>query len=369
MKILRYLSRDVLIHMLAVSGVLLVIIFSGRFVKYLAEAASGDLAPGILLPVIVYRVPGFLELIVPLGLFIGILMAYGRLYMQSEMVILAAAGLSPSRLALITLAPALPVAVLVACLSLWLAPLGASRSDALLHAPESSQGFNAVTAGRFQTRRGSNQVSYAQTVSADGVLHGVFLYDGGRDRHGRLQMQVTVAETGEIRFDPGSGDRYLELHDGYRYDGYPGDLDYRVTRFRLYGQLLPEPAGGIRNSDPVDGRSTRALLRSAAAEDRAALHWRLSLPVLVPIVALVALSLSRTDHRRGRYVGMAPALLIYLAYLMLLANTRSAIAGGAAGPARMWAVHGGFLCLSLAMLYWPRWRTALRLRRAPRAAT
>ncbi len=82
MKILRYLGVDVLVHMVAVSFVLLVIIISGRFVKYLAEAAVGDLAADILLPVLVYRLPGFLELIVPLGLFIGILMSYGRLYVE-----------------------------------------------------------------------------------------------------------------------------------------------------------------------------------------------------------------------------------------------------------------------------------------------
>ena len=95
MKILRYLNREVMTHMVAVSFVLLVIIFSGRFVKYLAEAATGDIAADILLPVMFYRLPGFLELIIPLGLFIGILMSYGRMYVESEMVVLSACGISP----------------------------------------------------------------------------------------------------------------------------------------------------------------------------------------------------------------------------------------------------------------------------------
>ena len=113
MKILRYLALDVLVHMVAVSFVLLVIIISGRFVKYLAEAAVGDLAAGILVPVLLYRLPGFMELIIPLGLFIGILMSYGRLYVESEMVIFTATGISPQRLAGYTLVPALLVMVIV----------------------------------------------------------------------------------------------------------------------------------------------------------------------------------------------------------------------------------------------------------------
>jgi len=249
--------------------------------------------------------------------------------------------------------------VLVAALSLWLTPVGASRSDALLQAPESSQGLNAVAAGRFQVRRGSTTVSYANTVSPDGVMHGVFLSDGGTNSRGRPHMQVTVAEEGEVRFDPQTGVRYLELRNGYRYNGYPGELDYRVVQFGRYGEMMPEPAGGIRTADPVDGRPTRALLQSPSDEDRAALHWRLSLPVMVPIIAIIALCMSRTDHRRGRYIKLAPAFILYLLYLVLLARSRGWIADGDAAPAQLWMIHGLFALLALGMLYGPWLRSRL----------
>jgi lipopolysaccharide export system permease protein len=368
MKILRYLSREVLTHMVAVSFVLLVIIFSGRFVKYLAEAAVGDLAGDILLPVMLYRLPGFLELIIPLGLFIGILMSYGRLYVESEMVVLTACGVSPSRMALYTLAPATMVMLLVAALSLWITPLGAARSEALLDDPDSSQGLQTLAAGRFQSRRGSKMVSYAQHIEAEtGVMHSVFLSQR-TERDGRPRLEVTVAREGEILVDD-SGARYLELRNGYRYAGLPGPLDYRVVSFDRFGELIPEPEGGIRTAAPVDGRPTTQLLTSQQTEDIAALHWRLSIPVMVPIVAVIALCLSRTDQRRGRYMKMAPAFLIYLAYLMLLANVRSAIEDDEAGPALMWAVHGLFLTLACAMLWGPGYFSRWMQRRSIRAAT
>jgi lipopolysaccharide export system permease protein len=363
MKILRYLSRDVLVHMLAVSFVLLVIIVSGRFVKYLAEAAVGDLAADILLSVMLYRMPGFLELIIPLGLFIGILMSYGRLYVESEMVILTACGVSPTRLAAYTLVPAALVMLLVGSLSLYITPLGAARSEALLDDPNSSQGLQTLASGRFQTRHGSNTVSYAQSISGDGLMSSVFLSQRRREDDGKLRMLVTVAEEGEIKLDPVSGARYLELRNGYRYDGYPGQLDYQVVSFERFGELIPEPKGGIRTADPVDGRPTTQLLQSSLLEDKAALQWRLSLPLMVPIVALMAMCLSRTDHRRGRYVKMAPAFLIYLAYLMLLANARSAIEDGGGVAGGMWWVHCIFLALALALLYAPAWWARLKHRR------
>ncbi|MBA6412588.1 LPS export ABC transporter permease LptF [Parahaliea sp. F7430] len=365
MKILRYLTRDILTHMLAVSFVLLVVIFSGRFVKYLAEAAVGDLAADILLPVMFFRLPGFLELIVPLGLFIGILMAYGRLYVESEMVVLSACGVSPSRLAAYTMVSAGLVTLLVALLSLVVTPLGAARSAELLQDPASSQGLQSLAAGRFQTRRHSGIVSYAESVSPDtGIMHSVFLSQRNDSADGGSAMVVTVAEEGEIKMDPESGARYLELRNGYRYEGTPGRLDYRVVQFARFGELIPEPQGGIRTAAAVDGRPTRELLNSELPQDIAALYWRLSLPIMVPIVALIALCLSRTDHRRGRYIKMAPAFLVYLLYLMLLANARSAVEEGESGVLGGFiGVHLLFLALGLGMLHggnltarWKYWR-------------
>ena len=75
MLIFRYLARDLLSSTFAVCTVLLLVILSGRFVKYLAQAAAGELDAGILLAVIGYRLPGFLELILPLAFFLGILCA------------------------------------------------------------------------------------------------------------------------------------------------------------------------------------------------------------------------------------------------------------------------------------------------------
>jgi lipopolysaccharide export system permease protein len=177
MKLRRYLSVDVLAHTVAVSAVLLAIILTGRFVKYLAEAASGKLAAEILLPVMFYRLPGFLELLLPLGLFIGILMAYGRLYVESEMVILSACGVGPGQLARFTLLPALLVTVLVAGLALYLTPQGAAQSEALLSDPRALQGLQLLAAGRFQPRGDDGTVSYAASVDPRaGLLRQVFLY-------------------------------------------------------------------------------------------------------------------------------------------------------------------------------------------------
>ncbi len=152
MIVFRYLSREVLVTMSAVSAVLLVIIMSGRFIKYLAQAAQGLLDPGSLFLIMAFRIPGFLQLILPLGLFLGILLAYGRLYLESEMTVLSATGMSQKRLLGYTMAPALLVAILVAWLSLFLAPQGINQFALLLNKQDTLTEFDTLVPGRFSPR-------------------------------------------------------------------------------------------------------------------------------------------------------------------------------------------------------------------------
>ena len=58
--IFRYLGRQVLTTMFAVALVLLLVFMSGRFLQYLAAAARGEFAAGVLFIIMGYRLPEFL---------------------------------------------------------------------------------------------------------------------------------------------------------------------------------------------------------------------------------------------------------------------------------------------------------------------
>ena len=370
MRVGRYLASAVLGHTGAVTLVLLAIIITGRFVKYLAQAATGELAADVLLPVMLFRLPGFLELLLPLGLFIGILMAYGRLYVESEMVVLSACGLGPRRLAWMTMAPASLITLVVALLSLYLTPLGAQRSEQLLSAPSALQGLQLVGEGRFQAWGGGDGVAYSRSIDQEaGTLRQIFVFETSPDEKGRVTDSVLVASSGRVQRREDLGARYLELEHGTQYTsedqaGEPGQASaepaeqsagdasrtFTVARFETFGQRLPELAAKVR-SKAVDGTPTEELLASPDPEAKAALHWRLSLIVMVPIVTLIAFSLSKTNHRRGRYLQLAPALLVHLCYLLLLASARTRVAEGEAGLSQLWLIHTVFLVFALVLLF------------------
>lgn len=345
--------------MVAVSAVLLLIIMSGRFVRYLAEAAAGKLDAGVLLTLMGFRLPSFLELIIPLGFFIAILLAYGRLYVDSEMTVLSACGMSENKLIAYTMSIALFVALIVATFSLYISPIGVKASEALLTEQRTRTEFETLTPARFHKMSNRDGVSYAQAISSDKKrLEKVFLAGTGETDE---KLSLLTAETGETVINASNGKRYLVLEDGYQYRGQPGELDYEVIKFDRYSQYVPEPEYEARAKKATDAMSTIDLLEAKTPEAKAALQWRLSIPVLVLVVALMAVPLSRTQPRKGRYVKMIPAILLYIIYLVGSNAARGWIEEGKAPtPYLLWLVHILFFCLAVMMIGAPKLLGALR---------
>jgi lipopolysaccharide export system permease protein len=376
--IFRYLSRELLLTFSAVSAVLLVIIMSGRFIKYLAQAAQGVLDPGVLFLIMGFRLPGFLQLILPLGLFLGILLAYGRLYLDSEMTVLSATGVSQRRLLAYTLAPAALVALLVAWLSLSLAPQGVSQVARILNEQDALTEFDTLVPGRFQSMKDGSRVTYTENLSDDrSVLSGLFISekrttpgssatsnkdDGKKKDPG---IAVLVAEQGHQKIQE-DGSRYLVLENGYRYDGNPGQADYRAIKYDTYAVLLPKPAVSAEVNER-EALPSSTLFGSRQPREQAELQWRLSLPLLVFIVTLLAVPLARVNPRQGRFLKLLPAILLYMAYLALLIAARGALDKGKLPLSLgLWWVHALFLLIGLALLFWTPLQLKWSRRRAGR---
>ncbi|MBU2887331.1 LPS export ABC transporter permease LptF [Gilvimarinus agarilyticus] len=349
MIIYRYLAREILLTMVAVSGTLLLIIMSGRFVKYLAEAATGKLAVDVLFSIMFYRLPGFLELVIPLGFLIAILLAYGRMYMDSEMVVLSACGMSPAKLLKLTMLPTVLVALFVGSMSLWVSPWGAAKTELLFAEQRSRNEFTMLRPGHFQSI-GDNSFAYVQSVSNDREkLNNLFLAQLAPDG-----PTIAVAQSGNQFFHPQYNQRFLELHHGVRYQGVPGSAAFQVTEFERLGQFVPEPEVTAAQTNEADSKTTLSLLSATDAPSQVALQWRLSMPIMVLVVALIAVPLSRTNPRQGRFLKMLPAIILYLVYVASLSSLRSSIEeGGFPLWPGLWLVHGVFLLLALIIFIGP----------------
>lgn len=358
MLIVRYLTRDILVNTGAVSLVVFLVVFSSQFVRRLADVAEGDLAAGFLASIMFFSIPSYLELILPLGFFVGLMLALGRLYTDSEMVVLSASGIGPWHLLRWVLVSGAAVGILSAGLSLGLTPWTKTKVLNLVTEASNEKGLAAFVPGRFQRRSGGFDTFYAESIESDKQgLKGLFVAEQGLSSAGEPLVTITYAERGRVVSSQEHGGRYLELLNGRRYQGQPGQLEYRVTEFEVLGERLPDAdsAGSAFGDDLYDALPTQMLFLEKNSASTATLHWRLSL-VLMPFnLALLALGLARTDRRRGRYTMLLPAIVLYLVYLVGLASLRGAAAEGAS-VGSLWGLHAVIAGIGCVVLLWPQWR-------------
>ncbi len=328
----RYIAREVLLSWLSVTTVLLIILLSNQFARVLGDAAAGKLPRDAVMSIIGLTSVTYLTVLVPVSLFLAVMLALGRLYRDSEMAAIAACGVGPLRVYRPIAVVSVVLAILLGWLALFAAPWAAAQAQIITQTARQQAGLGALEPGRFRTGAGGI-VFYAESVDARGLLRNVFLQ---RRREG--SVEVAVASSGEILNR--DGERTMVLRDGHRYEGIPGTLGFRIIHFGEHGIPIVASRSQAQASEDRESRSTAMLLRSDAPADSAELQWRLSAPVSVLLLSLLAVPLSRTNPRQGRYGKLAIGIGVYIVYANLLGAAQAWIEQGQVpAPVGMWPVH------------------------------
>lgn len=360
--IFRYLTREILTTLLAATLLLLVIFVTNQSLQFLQRAAVGLLPATELLRLISLQIPLLLGYLLPLGLYLGILLTFGRMYLESEMTVLAACGVSRFKLTEMVCVIALFVAIIVAWLMAVVVPAAQGDSNDIMNRAAVTASVEQVIPGRFMVFGKKTKepiVFYASSVQNHSVLHGVFLAQQMKDTQYPAQEKwgVIVAKSAFEKQLPGQDGRYLIFTDGYRYTGAPGEKDYRVLQFAQYGFRLMVDAIPTLHAVQYYSVSKLWSMRSEDPKSAAELQWRMAMPISTLVFALLAIPLSEVRPRYGKFTQLFPAILIYATYADLLFLTRAWISDGRLSPSwGMWWVHGGALCLAIIlMLYRVGW--------------
>jgi lipopolysaccharide export system permease protein len=344
MIISRYLNREVFNALLAVTLVLLLIFLSNQLVRYLSYAASGKLPATILFQLMGFEIPYLLALLLPLGLYLGIILGYGRLYADHEMSVLQACGFSTKRLLYTTAIPVVVIGLVVTLLMIEINPWIAAKKDELIAKSLSMEHvLDTLLPGRFQVSSDGERVAYVEQISRNRKMaNNLFIAEQKTAPDSAQSRWVVVsASHGFQQMDPGTHDRFMVATDGFRYEGIPGQNDYKIIQFKKYAIRMGDaPVGMSRHAE--ESLPTLALFKTYHMPDHAAeLQWRLSIPISVILLALLAIPLSHVRPRQGRYSSLLPAILIYVVYVNLLLITRSWIEQKSLPISLgLWWVHG-----------------------------
>lgn len=352
MILFRYLLKEVFVTLIALTVILLFIFISNQAVIYLNRAANGIIPGMIILKLLLCELPGLACALLPLGFYIAILLSYGRLYADHEMICMYTGGYSPLSLLKHTLLMALVVAVMIAWIGFKLVPDFAFQRAAILRTTGIKPIIQTLSPSQFKSISSDKLVFYVESVTRDhDHAQHVFLSRRLDDQ----VWQVIWADEAFARQNPRTGEDDLILTQGHAYVGVPQEQESQLIDFDEMVIQMPKPTS---NPEEEISAQPTSVLWPFYGKDRAKsaeLQWRLSVPIMVLVLTLIAVPLSHIRPRAGKFSHLLVAIGIYMIYANLMFVARDWMVNGTIPifVGIIW-VHMIFLCLGLGLI----WRDA-----------
>jgi lipopolysaccharide export system permease protein len=343
----RYLVRELAQTFLGVLTVLVIIALSNTLALTLIKVAEGRIAADSLAILLALKSVALITVLVPMGLMLGIVLAFGRLYRDSEMTALMACGIGPARIYRAVALLGIPLVIGLSWFALYGMPWASRLSTEFTHKAKQTAGTSLTSPGQFRELDRGRITAYAENVDRDGQLHNVFIR-GTQDQ----RQVVTTASSGRQRVDPETGARYLVLEHGLRVTGEPGQADVEILRFETLQVLIDEDEEAFSGRYGSDEKPLRDLIGSDLPADVSELHWRIAIPVSACLVMLIGPPMAHSRPREGRYLRVVVSILIFVVYSNLLGIGRAWLESGEV-PAGfgLWWVHLLVLLVGAVVLF------------------
>ncbi len=342
----------------AVFLALFAIALTTRLIRLLGQAAGGKFPTDAVLAFLGFFALTVLPVLLSLTLFITVLLTVARSYRDSEMVIWFSSGLALSAWLRPVLTFALPLVALIGALSLFIAPWAVQTGAKFRSQLDARDDVSRVSPGVFGESGARDRVFFVEAASGEeAAVQNVFVNSVQHQHHGVMTSQRGHAETAP------NGDRFLVLEAGRRYEGAPGDAEYRVMEFERYAMRIEAREGAPPEASPKN-LATRALLADPTPANRGELVWRIGVPILALVLALLAIPMGFVNPRAGRSINLLFALLAYMVYSNLLSISQARVAQGKLEfGIGLWLVHAVMLA-ALLLMFAHRMQLFRRLRRS-----
>jgi len=260
--------------------------------------------------------------------FIGVLLALGRMYRESEMHVLASSGMGPRGLLRPVALLALILALLVGLVSLWLGPWAAAESNQVVAAANRSVIAAGLDARRFTELPGKGGIILVDTLSRDGSRLGrTFIATERTGKDGIPQVKLITGTKGHLYQDSSGDGRYLSLENGWQYEIPLGGDNWRRMQYQRNDTSLSNVQADD-DDDAAHALDTFTLMHADNADARAEFAWRSIAPAMALVLVMLALPMARQSPREPRFGRLLLAVLGFYAYYLVLALCRGQISKG-----------------------------------------
>ncbi len=310
-------------------GVFTFFLFIDRIYQLTNLVITKNVPFHLVFSLLVFMLPPFLTLTLPLALLVALLLVCGRLAGDLEVTALRAAGVSPLRLFRPFVAAAVLVTLLIAWLTLAVSPWASAAFQRQLFKILQTRATTGLQERIFSAAFGQIVIYVEEVTPSQLGLKGVLVSDEREPARSR----VIVAREGRLLSDEENRRITLRFIDGSINETDVGDpRRFRYTAFSLYDMNLPVDSplsAATRDEKPERQLPLGSLLRTAArletegqivAPYYVEFHKRFALPVAALVFVVVGFPLGIRTHRGGRAVALASSFGIVVSYYFLFTS-------------------------------------------------
>ncbi len=328
----------------AVFMTLFAIALTTRLIRLLGQAAGGKIPTDAVIAFLGFFALGALPVLLSLTMFISVLLTLTRGWRDSEMVIWFGSGLSLTAWLKPVLLFALPQILVIAALSLFISPWAAQMAAQYATRIDARDDVSRVSPGVFGETSGRDRVFFVESVSGETQsVQNVFVSSVQHEKSG-----VSMSRSGHTETAP-NGDRFIVLEQGRRYEGAPGDEQYRVTEFDRYAARI-ETKEGREPTLTHKNLPTLALVADPTPVNMGELLWRIGVPLSALVLVLLAIPMSFVNPRAGRSANLLFALFTFIVYSNMLSVSQARVAQGRLDfGIGWWLVHAAMALLLIVM--------------------
>ena len=310
----RYILRQTLATMVFVAVCFTAAVWLLQSLRLIDLIVNRGLSAGLFAYLAILILPRFVDVVLPIAVFIAVLFTYNRLLTESELVVMRAAGMSQADLARPALITGGVGLALLLSMSVYFLPAANRAFKDLQFEIRNRFASVLLQDGIFNTLSDSLTI-YVRSREANGELLGLLVHDT-RDPSKPVTI---IAERGAF-VDTDGGPRVLMVNGGrQQLDRATGKLS--VLSFEKYTLDLASfrDAPGVRDRQP-DERYLPELLWPGERADRRSLLIEANLRLINPLTALafaaipVACLLTGEFNRRGQTRRVLLAILLALAF-------------------------------------------------------
>ena len=365
----RYMTQQVAANTAIVLLFLMALMLGGRLIRYFGIAAEGRLDVGLLFAIIGYNIPTFLELILPLSFFIALMLVLGRMYVDQEMSVLFASGISRGRLTRLMIPLITGLFIFQMGISLLAKPWGLSNSEQIWQTQSLGSLLDLVRPKTFISS-GNYHLYVDEFDKEKRELKNLYVVQQQTDKSGKIAKNdviITATRAYQVPSKDTDSSMQLDLFQGRRYELGTNNAKYNQASFEKYRITLEKPASEKITETNVETQTTAKLLANTQKpEVKAELGYRFTMPWLIIIAAMLATPLAQVRPRQGRWLLLLPSVLIFASCAISIISLRTAIAKESISEyAYIWLIVG-FIGFALLLNWQSRVVHRVRYRRHSR---